>query len=431
MFFIDDPEMTKHGYYITDTGIKTFSKYEAYIMAGKDWTKFKFIFNDHIYDQYDWTIEPEEDIYELYRQRAIQLREKYDYLVLMYSGGIDSTTIFNTFLDHGIKLDEACSFTTTDLDVKTNTLNQEVFNRAVPYFESVNASLTGTKFRHIEIGRSLVDQWDDEFHYENFHHYANGSQWWALTRSHKFKSLIKDHLTLSEQGKKICYIWGFDKPTILRYKTGYAVAFPDLAVDLNSKQYVNRVLLKEKFANFYDEGFYITGDFPKISIKQGHMLVKLLKTMPEDDSRLKFRWELPHTGPFVTHHQTDQIGWDGGFIYKFLDKRSVDGCIYPKENINSFGMDKVGGSLIFSKRDNWFNKSDDKNKFRFDDKIRKMVKETPYYFSYALKQENGYGFMDHFFEDEKYKNLIPKVGTGYFSKAYFILKHTTENIQHD
>ena len=60
-----------------------------------------------------------------------------------------------------------------------------------------------------------------------------------------------------------------------------------------------------------------------------------------------------------------------------------------------------------------------------------MVKETPYYFSYALKQENGYGFMDHFFEDEKYKNLIPKVGTGYFSKAYFILKHTTENTQHD
>lgn len=43
---------------------------------------------------------------ELYRLRAQQLRDKYNYLVLCYSGGADSDNILEVFLRNNIKLDE-------------------------------------------------------------------------------------------------------------------------------------------------------------------------------------------------------------------------------------------------------------------------------------------------------------------------------------
>jgi hypothetical protein len=54
----------------------------------------------------DCTLEPEADLAELYRRRARRLREQYDYLILMYSGGADSDQVLTTFLKGGIFLDE-------------------------------------------------------------------------------------------------------------------------------------------------------------------------------------------------------------------------------------------------------------------------------------------------------------------------------------
>ena len=56
--------------------------------------------------QTDWLIEPPESIEELRKQRAQQLRDKYDYLVLYYSGGSDSQTVMNSFVNNNIDLDQ-------------------------------------------------------------------------------------------------------------------------------------------------------------------------------------------------------------------------------------------------------------------------------------------------------------------------------------
>ena len=71
-------------------------------------------FNESVFSSYDWTVEPNESIADLYRQRAQQLRDKYDYIVLMFSGGADSTTVLRSFLDNDIKLDEAVSYMSYD-----------------------------------------------------------------------------------------------------------------------------------------------------------------------------------------------------------------------------------------------------------------------------------------------------------------------------
>ena len=192
MFFEDKEEFTKYGYYLVH-GIKTLSKFEAWKLSGGDMANIKFIFNDDVFEKEDWTAEPAEDIYELYAQRAIQLRKDYDYLVLMYSGGIDSHVMLKTFLENNIQIDEICTFSNTDVEEKTGKLNQEVFNKAIPFVQTLDLKKLGTKFRHIDIGKLVIDQWSDEFYFENFHHFTHGPQWHVI-RSHKFKENIKDHM---------------------------------------------------------------------------------------------------------------------------------------------------------------------------------------------------------------------------------------------
>ena len=57
-------------------------------------------------DKLDWTVEPKQSLSELYRQRAQYLRDHFDYLILMYSGGSDSHQTLMSFIGNGIFLDE-------------------------------------------------------------------------------------------------------------------------------------------------------------------------------------------------------------------------------------------------------------------------------------------------------------------------------------
>ena len=58
------------------------------------------------FSKVNWQVEPTETFQQLMDNRAIQLREKYDRLVLMFSGGTDSLPIYKTFKRLNIHLDE-------------------------------------------------------------------------------------------------------------------------------------------------------------------------------------------------------------------------------------------------------------------------------------------------------------------------------------
>ena len=78
--------------------LKFYSKLEAIEMHTRTGIHPHWDFNEAVFSSYDWTVEPEENILELYRQRAQQLRDKYDYIILIYSGGADSETILQSFI---------------------------------------------------------------------------------------------------------------------------------------------------------------------------------------------------------------------------------------------------------------------------------------------------------------------------------------------
>ena len=387
MFFIDNPEYTKHGYYLVN-GIKTFSKFEAWQLSNQDLSKIKFIFNEDKFNNIDTPKESETYIYELYKQRAIQLRKDYDYIVLIYSGGIDSHTILETFLENDIHLNEICTFSNNDVESKTSKFNQEVYNAVVPFVETLDLKKLGTKFRFINVGQMIIDQMSDPFHFENFEYYNNVlTAWRTAVNSRVLKSNIPEHRKLTEEGKSVCYIWGYDKPTVKIVDQEYCLLIPDaFSGGTGAKQYINNHLSNDEFNNFYDEAFYICREFPEIPIKQGHMLANLMLTMDSNDSRVKNLWEIPIFGPYV------QYKGGTGFTSLWLSKPAVDKCIYPRALMGRFGDDKLyTGSTIFSKKDDWFYKSNHENNTRFNQKMNQLIKDNNGLFFWRPKSLSNIG----------------------------------------
>ena len=67
-----------------------------------------------------------------------------------------------------------------------------------------------------------------------------------------------------------------------------------------------------------------------------------------------------------------------GFTSLWLSKPAVDKCIYPRALMSRFGDDKLyTGSTIFSKKDDWFYKSNHENNIRFNQKMNQLIKDNP------------------------------------------------------
>jgi hypothetical protein len=230
-YFNDDLEFLKHGYYQV-RNFRSLSKFETWQYARDNNIPIDEIiydFNSDSFSKIDWTVDPIETIEELYAKRAMFLREKYDYLVLVYSGGIDGHVALESFLKNNIKLDEIVTFWNS-VDPKS-LFNQEVFNAAVPFVNTLDLKRLGTKFSLIDIGPFSQNQFNDEQHLQDYFYAMNGlvCPWNHSVRSGKAKvELFPEHVELGKTGKKIGYIWGMDKPNLLldnnpRSPSGYSI----------------------------------------------------------------------------------------------------------------------------------------------------------------------------------------------------------------
>jgi len=66
----------------------------------------QWIFMNDLLDRHNWQNPLTQSLPDLYKNRCQQLRERYDYLTLSYSGGADSGNILQSFLNNRIQLDE-------------------------------------------------------------------------------------------------------------------------------------------------------------------------------------------------------------------------------------------------------------------------------------------------------------------------------------
>ena len=191
-------------------------------------------FNNEFFDRVDWRQEPVEDLYELYRQRAQQLRERYDYLILMYSGGSDSQTILDVCLKNKIHIDEIVVSWATSL---SNTYEPDANNYSWANVQSEWDFTIQPKLNYIAAHfpkiKITVNDWvlnikntilADDFIADRNHNF--GPYTHARWDTTAMPSVIKQFDTNGKTG----VIFGTDKPRICIDQGAYRLYFLDIYV---------------------------------------------------------------------------------------------------------------------------------------------------------------------------------------------------------
>ena len=259
------------GYYSVGK-LKFYSKLEALELAKKLGQDVKWHFNDEAYSSYDWTQEPTETLEELYCARALQLREKYDYLVLWFSGGADSTNVLDSFLKNNIKIDEVVSFVNYSVTgSKHDFVNGEVFNVAIPRIEEAQKQQPWLKHTIVDIAQSQVDLFSSKDAKFDWTYDINGL-WNPNNVARQYlKMSVPSWANMINSGKKVGFIYGVCKPRVFVVNNKYYWRFDD------GQHGSSRKTQDDNREWDFNELFYWSPDCAKIAIKQGHVVKNFLK----------------------------------------------------------------------------------------------------------------------------------------------------------
>ena len=233
-----------------------------------------YYFNDHVFKKIDTTLEPEIDIESLYIQRAKNLREQYRYLILAFSGGSDSNEILHTFVMNNIFLDEIVivHYNTLLKNIKEfdNKLNKflEYDNQAKKILELVKKNSPKTKITTIDYTDKLLNltkNTDSLYTIDRHVHITN-------TLNPNISEIRYYASSVAEKENNVGVIYGFDKPILKLENNILYFHFNDVSVACATPSRIG--LLSDKYDSI---AFFWTGNVPLITIKQAHLMKKLLE----------------------------------------------------------------------------------------------------------------------------------------------------------
>jgi hypothetical protein len=325
----------KFGYYQVGDR-KTYRKLEALEWSNQTNIAPRWNFNDEIFSQYDWTIEPNINLWDLYKERARQIRNAYDYCVIFYSGGSDSHNLLNAWIEADCKIDEIA----TTWNYKTtgelyNHQNAEITHVVLPDIKALQNKGYDFKFRLIElpeISLKLFDDWKLDFEYNiNLTPSVNSSG------KHLIRKYIDDYKKIIYSGKKLCFIWGMEKPCIENNNENLYYYFYDRDDCLGT------TVQNNYFNGWYDEYFYWSPDCPLIPIKQSHIIKKFISQVNIESFYVNY---------YNSHGYNSKIKM-------YLSDNTMKTLLYPKWSNSIYCNGKTATGYIFSERDKWFHKRKD------------------------------------------------------------------------
>ena len=249
--------MLKHGYY-TVKDKSFYNKIEALIYASKINSEIKWHWFD-CYDKINWDRDSSYSLQEIYKIRALQLREKYDYLILSFSGGADSWQICKTFLDNKIKLDELFirwPWQGSKRIHKANLNDHSMLNQ-LSEWEFTTKPMLDTLYKAYPNIKITLHDWSIDLN----KHMWNDEMWENATESNlgpgsffAHNSIGDNEKLLLNKGKKVGFILGIDKPEICVIKNKIYCYFSDLLVNNHGWNIPERNI----------EAFYWTNELPEI-----------------------------------------------------------------------------------------------------------------------------------------------------------------------
>lgn len=326
----------KLGFYCVGD-LKFYSKIEAIQHMQRSGIHLSWNFNNAVFESHDWTKEPADSILELYRRRAQQLRDQYDHIVLFYSGGADSQTVLESFVDNDIKIDELATMVNYQGDsVKNSYFNSETFNVVLPKIDALKQRFPWIQHRIVDLSQFMIDYFSAADSVENFYYAMNNAMNPNSVSREGIGLKVKEWRDLIHQGKKVCMLWGSDKPRVVHHNGKFFYQFQDV---LDNGPTVKSIAGQQPY---HDELFFWTPDLPEICIKQGHLIKNYLSH--HDVTSL----------PFVSKVNSGLAFKVVNGVKHWISVHGVHEIIYPAWDINTFSAGKGNGSLIFSLRDSWF-----------------------------------------------------------------------------
>lgn len=250
-----------------------YHKPSALIAASKLKKLVSYHFYDEVFDSFDRSLLGKKSLDALYLERAKQLREKYDYLILYYSGGSDSRNILMTFLNNNIKLD--CVFvrsweTASNSKIYPLTNNTNNVNFMCEWDLTIKPDLIWLSKNYPEIRIETHDWTKDMFNvkineslFEQQQHYFTLSSLFRIPTHSMMEKTIRD------KGKTVASIFGIDHPSINIDSGGYVyINFNDVSSTCFWASLENQS---------GQEYFYWTPDMPIIVFEQAYQIMLFLQ----------------------------------------------------------------------------------------------------------------------------------------------------------
>lgn len=305
------------------------NKYSNKIFAAIDATATNQDMTWHFHDEIFANVKPIgiSDIKLLYKARAQQLRDKYDYLILNFSGGSDSWTVLNSFLENNIKLDRIfVKWPMKAVDkgfYKPNSIDTSAFNFASEWDLVIKHDLHWISQHHPEIEIEIGD-WLDNLNQD----YFNDDLFADAVHHHFMTNLLRvpcgsvAEKQLVEKGKKVGSIYGVDKPAIVEHDNNCYFFFRDGATTTCPARKDNPD---------GTEYFYWTPDMPQIAIEQAYMVFQWYKNNKQNRNIIT-----------SYHNSPEKFKWDDRQTAKnFQDSISIiRSIIYPDWDQRKFQADK-------------------------------------------------------------------------------------------
>jgi hypothetical protein len=258
-----------------------------------DAPKVTWHFHENIYSQLNWQEDSKFTLDELYQQRARQLRDKYDYLVLSFSGGSDSWTVLQAFIDSSTHLDEIfvrwpLDATHSKYSVNTTTSASNMLSEwelnIRPMLAEYQKIIPNTKITVHDWSSELLTREIDDSD-------------WSIAQDHlnpgsflKFQAIGDTELHAIEQGKRTAIIFGTDKPALFCENGAVYCTFTDKSANGHAYSKFDRV----------SELFYWSPDLPDIVhaqareiynyIKLNKQLIVLIDNKTKNDEARKNMW---------------------------------------------------------------------------------------------------------------------------------------------
>jgi hypothetical protein len=327
------------GYYKVNNEI-ILDKAEAVYKANINKSEIEWYFNDEKFKTVNWLNEPELSLDELYKIRAQQIRDNFDYVLIFVSGGADSTNVLYSFVNNNIRVDEIVASApisglkswSISKDLSAENTISETFLTQFPLVEDISK-------KHPSIKITIHDYFEDMLKFKTDDWLFKSGSYIHPTFAARYNLDRYPHIKeIAEKGKKIALVYGLDKPYIVKKNNSYYSTIFDVFVcnAFKSIQYPNAIPIL----------FYYTPELPEMLVKQAHVTLNYI-SKPENTWLFEYLW---YNEDFLDA-RINNIQFENNF-HSGIYERNIIPSIYPTLKKRSFQCNKPNRAFM-GQHDNW------------------------------------------------------------------------------